>query len=508
MSYWPAAVHRGLLAATIPRAQHMRVFLATLGTETNTFASFPTGIDDFRRGVWIEGDIGSAPATPWTLPGQRWLERSRAAGWEVVESLYAFAEPAGPTVQSAYEDMRDRILADLAAAGPVDAVLMFLHGAMIAEGYDDCEADFITRMRAQVGPGVRIGLELDLHAHIDETLVEASDIIVFYKAYPHIDYAERADDLFDLMQRTLAGQIEPVMALFDCKVMGLFPTTREGPMPGFIADLFAAEGKDGILSLSLNHGFPWADVPNAGAKMLAVADGDIEIARRAAELYGRRFYDMRAEAILPFVPLADAIAAAQQPGDKPLLLADTSDQTGGGAPGDTTYMLKAMLDAGITDAVYGPLWDPLAVGICFSIGVGAGLKLRIGGKFEPHSGPCLDVEAEVLHLARDSWQDQLSNERVPMGDVVVIRVAGIEILLNTRRVGVFSPTMFTRHGITLEGKRVIALKNLYKHKDIFAPLVRDQLFVATPGACPPDWQSIPFKRIPRPIWPLDADPLG
>jgi microcystin degradation protein MlrC len=481
----------------------MRIFLATLGTETNTFASFPTGIDDFRRGVWVEDDIMSAPPSPWVLPAQRWHTHATALGWEIVESLYAFAEPAGPTVRTAYEQMRDRILADLAAAGPVDAVLMFLHGAMVATGYDDCELDFVTRMRAQVGPDVRIGLELDLHAHIDDGLLAVSDLIVFYKAYPHIDYAERADDLFTLMQRTLAGEIEPVMALHDCRSMGLFPTTRDGPMPGFVQQMFDAEGQGGILSLSLNHGFPWADVPNAGAKMLAVADRDPAIARAAAEDFGHRFEAIRADATLPFVPLAEAIATAQKPGDKPLLLADTSDQTGGGAPGDTTYMLKAMLDAGLTDAVYGPLWDPLAVGICFSLGVGARAKLRLGGKFEPHSGPCLDVEAEILHLARDSWQDQLSNERVPMGDVVVLRVAGIEVLVCTRRVGVFSPTMFTRHGIELEGKRVIALKNLYKHKDVFAPLVRAQLFVATPGACPPDWPTIPFQRIPRPMWPLD-----
>lgn len=486
----------------------MRVFLATLGTETNTFASFPTGIDDFRRGVWVEGDIASVPPSPWAMPAKRWLARSQELGWEVVQSLYAFAEPAGPTVRSAYELMRDRILSDLAAAGPVDAVLMFLHGAMVADGYDDCEADFVARMRQQVGDGVRIGLELDLHAHIDQSLLDVSDLIVFYKAYPHIDYAERADDLFTLMQRTLAGEIEPVMALFDCKSMGLFPTTREGPMPAYIDELFAAEGRDGILSLSLNHGFPWADVPNAGAKMLAVADRDPEIARAAAEKYGRRFYAIRAEATLPFVPLADAIAEAKKPGALPLLLADTSDQTGGGAPGDTTHMIRALIDAGISNAVYGPLWDPLAVGICFSVGVGTKLTLRLGGKYEPYSGPCLDAEAEVLHLAGDSYQDQLSNERVPMGGVAVVRVAGIEILLNTRRVGVFSPTMFTRHGIELAGKQVIALKNLYKHKDVFAPLVRDQLFVATPGACPPDWQNIPFKRIPRPMWPLDADPLG
>ena len=486
----------------------MRIFLATLGTETNTFASFPTALRDFQRGFWVENGIDSVPGSPWAGPAKQWVKRAREAGWEIVESLHAFAEPAGPTTRDAYETMRDRILADLEAAGEVDAVLMFLHGAMIADGYDDCEADFVTRMRALVGKRTRIGIELDLHAHIDQSLLDVTDIIVFYKAYPHIDYTERADDLFNLMQHTLAGEIEPVMALFDCKVMGLFPTTREGPMIGFTADMFAAEGKDGILSLSLNHGFPWADVPNAGAKMLAVADRDIGIAQRAAEKFGRQFYASRAEATLPFVPFDEAIRRAQEPGDKPILLADTSDQTGGGAPGDTTYMLKAFIEASIRNAVYAPLWDPLAVGICFDAGVGAKLRLRIGGKYEPHSGPSLDVDAQVLFLKRDAYQDQLESERVPIGDVAVIRAEGIEILLNTKRSGVFSPTIFAHHGVTLADKAVIGLKNLYRHRDVFRPLTRDQLFVATPGACPPDWKSIPFKRIPRPMWPLDDDPLG
>jgi microcystin degradation protein MlrC len=274
-------------------------------------------------------------------------------------------------------------------------------------------------------------------------------------------------------------------------------------MVQFVADMFAAEGRDGILSLSLNHGFPWADVRHAGAKMLAVADRDIDIARRAAVAFGRRFEAIRAEAMLPFVSLDEAIARARQPGDGPILLADTSDQTGGGAPGDTTHMLRAFIDAGLRNAAYAPLWDPSSVGICFEVGVGARLPLRLGGKFAPESGPPLDVDAEVLFLRRDAFQDQLQTERVPIGDVAVVRAHGIEILLVTRRTGVFSPTIFTHHGITLADKQVIGLKNLYRHRDVFRPLAREQLFVATPGVCTPDWRSIPFTRIPRPIWPLD-----
>lgn len=486
----------------------MRIFLATLGTETNTFASFPTGIDDFRDCFWNEGDIAGAMPSPWSGPGQTWLKRAEAEGWEVVQSLFAFANPAGPTTRLAYESMRDRILEDLKAAGPVDAILMFLHGAMIADGYDDCEADLVSRMRNIVGPDTTIGLELDLHAHIDEVLVEAADIMVFYKTYPHIDHNERADEVFDLVRRTLSGEFAPKMALFDCRSIGLFPTTMEGPMPGFCAEMEGAEGRDGILSLSLNHGFPWADVPQAGVKMLAVVDGDQDHADAVAADFGRRFYAIRQRATLPFTAFEEAIAEAKVAGDMPLVIADTADQIGSGAPGDTTYMLKALIDAGIRNAAVVPLWDPLAVKICFQVGVGARLRLRIGGKFEPQSGPPLDAEAEVLHLAPDSWQGHIGDEKIRIGDVAVVRVAGIEVLLTTLRTNLYALDLMSRHGIVYETKQVVSIKNLYKQKDLFAPISRKQLFVATPGTSNPDWKALPFKRLQRPIWPLDDDPLG
>lgn len=486
----------------------MRLFIATMGTETSTFASFPTAIADFKDDLWSEGAIETQPPSPTTGPGQLWLRRAQAEGWEVVQSLHAFAIPGGPVIRADYESMRDRILGDLAAAGPVDAVLLYMHGAMVAEGYDDCEGDLVRRMREQAGPDLPIGVELDLHGHVDDVLVSNADLIVIYKTYPHIDHDERADDLFTLMQRLLAGEIAPRMALFDCRTMGLFPTTMEGPMPRFMADMIAAEGREGILSLSLNHGFPWADVPLAGARMLAIADGDMALAQATAREFGEYFYRIRHEATLPFTPFAEAIEEARIQGDKPLLIADTADQTGSGAPGDTTHVLRAFVEAGIRNAAIAPLWDPLAVALCHRVGAGARLHLRIGGKFEPNSGPPFDGEAEVLFVKRDAWQDHLEDERIDIGDVAVVRVEGIEILLTSLRTNLYSLSLLTLHGITFDDKQVVAIKNLYKHKDLFVHNTRAQLFVATPGTSNPDWKALPFHRLPRPIWPLDDDPLG
>lgn len=485
----------------------MKVFIATLGTETNTFASFPTGLSDFRSALWVEGGIAGEPEWPWTAPQQLWLRRCAELGWETAEGLHAYAEPAGLVPRADYEFMRDLILDRLRAAGPVDAVLLYLHGAMVAEGYDDPEQDLVDRIRAIAGPNAVIGILLDMHAHVTPAFLAGVDAVVLWKLYPHTDYRERAAELFEIVRRTLLREIRPVMALFDCRTMGLFPTSREGPMPGFVADMMAAEGRDGILSLSLIHGFVWADLPIAQARMLAVADGDADIAQAAAERFGRKFLAIRAEAALPFTPFQEGIARAAEAGERQILLADTSDQVGGGAPGDTTHLLRALIERGIRKVAFAPLYDPLAIDICFRAGLGARLRLRIGGKLDAQSGPPLDLDVVVRHLKRDATQGWIDGERIPIGDVAVIEADGIEILLNAKRVGLFSPAMFTDHGISLADKRVIAVKGLYKHTDFFRGICRDQLYLATPGTCNPDWRALGFRRLSRPLWPLDESSI-
>lgn len=485
----------------------MKIFLATLGTESNTFATYPASTTDFRDGLWSMGNIASIAPSPWSGPAQLWRRKALERGWQVVESLHTYAQPAGTISQAVYEELRDVILSDVQRCGQVDAVLLHLHGAMVAQGYDDCEADLVKRLRAVVGPHTAIGVELDLHAHLDQALLDAADLIVMFKAYPHTDYNARAQDLFNLTVRLLAGEIRPEMCLFECRTMGLFPTTPDGPMKALLAEIVARERRDGILSLSLNHGFPWADVPIAGAKMLTIADGDRGLAETVAREFGHRFYDIRKQAALRFTSMDEAIAIAAEPATKPVVLADVSDQTGGGAPGDTCHMVRAFMDTGISSAAFGPLWDPGAIAVCFQLGVGAKSRLRIGGKFEPLSGPPLDIDAEILFLQRDAVQDNDGLDSVPIGDVAVIRSNGIDIVLTSLRTNVYSPAFFTGNGVTLPDKQVIGVKNLYKHTDSFAEIARGQYYVATPGLCQPDFAQLNYRRLPRPIWPFDDDPL-
>ena len=197
----------------------MRVFTATLATETNTFAPMPTGLAAFREGGYYPA--GTHPAHLTLFGGPLWAVRQRAAeqGWTVCEGLVAFAQPGGITTAHAWQTLRDELLADLRAAGPVQMVLLGLHGAMVAEGCDDCEGELLAAVRDIVGPDVVVGAELDPHHHLSEAMLRHADLLVSFKEYPHTDVLERAFELVDLCAATAAGRIRPQVGVADCQMI-------------------------------------------------------------------------------------------------------------------------------------------------------------------------------------------------------------------------------------------------------------------------------------------------
>jgi len=484
----------------------MRIFTATLGTETNTFSPIPTGLDLFKSTLWYEAGEHPDRPTLFTGPLIAAREKARERNWTVIEGLCTFATPAGPTVRKVYEGLRDRILDQLRAALPVDMVVLGMHGAMVADGYDDCEGDLLERVRAIVGPGVVIGGELDPHCHITDRMLSNADALVCFKEYPHTDSLDRARELVDLCADAALGKTKPVMAAFDCRMMGTFHTSRQ-PMRGFVDRMKALEGKDGILSVSAGHGFQWADVADVGTKMLVVADGDHAAAAALAERLGRELYAMRDKGTEVYLGIDEALDRVLAIDGGPVVLADGADNAGGGAPSDSTFLLAALLGRGIGRAALGPLWDPVAVSFCHEAGVGARLKLRIGGKIGPTSGHPLDVEAEVIGLGRDVKQT-FAGSQVGLGDAAAIRVGGIDIVLNSLRTQGFGPDLFTNLGIALADKKVVVVKSSQHFHAGFAPLAKEILYVAAPGTLGNDPREFLYTRMQRPKWPFDDDPLA
>lgn len=488
----------------------MKIFTACLGTETNSFSPIPTGLALFEKTMLVRNANHGERPNLFALPLLTWRRRAEALGWRVVESLAAFAMPAGDTTRTAYQALRDEILADLKAALPVDAVMLNLHGAMIADGYPDAEGDLLARVRDMVGPSVPVGVELDLHCHLTELKVSSATAIVIYKEYPHVDVVERAEELFTIIEGTLAGRLWPVMAMHDCRMLGIYPTTRE-PLQGFVARMKELEGKNGILSVSLGHGFPWGDTPEVGTRVLVVAHGDGEKARALAERLGREVWDLREELVPPFKSVDEAVArAAGHNGFRPLVLADTADNPGIGAAGDSTFLLRQLIAEKVGGVAISPLWDPTVTALAFEAGLGAKLRVRIGGKLGPASGEPVDAEVTVKGLKRDACQP-FGGAMAPLGNMAWLRIGdsdadAIDIAVNDYRVQSFHPDCFSAVGIDPTRRRALVVKSTQHFFAGFAPIADEVLYVSAPGTGSMDMRALHHRRVSRALWPRVANP--
>ncbi|MCX7274228.1 MAG: M81 family metallopeptidase [Burkholderiales bacterium] len=497
-----------------------RLFTACLGTETNSFSPIPTGLGLFGRTMLIrDGQHGEA-ASLFALPLMLWRERAQARGWQVIEGLAAFAAPAGDTTRATHEALRDEILAGLQAALPVDAVLLNLHGAMIADGYPDAEGDLMARVRALVGPAVPVLGELDLHCHLTALKVDSTDALVIFKEYPHIDVSERAAEVFTLLERMLDEGLKPTMAMHDCRMLGFYPTTRE-PMLGIVREMQRLEGEPGILSVSLAHGFPWGDTPEVGTRVLVVTDNDPGLAQRTARTLGEHIWSVRDQMVPPLLTIEQGIdhVLNAAPADKPFVLADTADNAGIGACGDSTFLLARLIERGVGGIALSPLWDPTATALAHDAGVGARLAMRIGGKLGPSSGDPLDLVVRVMGLARDVRQP-FGGSLPSMGQVAWLRVGvgagadqdspaladAIDIVVNDSRIQSFHPECFRGAGIDTGQYRALVVKSTQHFHAGFAPIAREVVYLCAPGTGSMDFAGLPHTRVTQPLWPRVADP--
>ncbi|MGE8689200.1 MAG: M81 family metallopeptidase [Achromobacter sp.] len=481
----------------------MRVFTGSLSTETNTFAPLPTSLEDFAdRGYY---PAGTHPPEMTIFSGPLWAARQRGAqhGWTVIEGMAAGAQPSGITTRHAYETLRDELLRDLRQALPVDMVVLGLHGAMVADGYEDCEGDLLGRVRGIVGPDVVVGAELDPHCHLSDAMVSHADMLVAYKEYPHTDIRERALELVDFCAAAAARRIAPVAAVVDCEMAVTIRTPQE-PARSYIDRLSALEGRDGILSISVVHGFPWGDVPDMGTKLLVYADGDAVAAQSLARRLADELIGMR-ERLMPACPDMDqAIDQALACGVTPVVIADAADNPGGGGAGDATFMLRRLHERGIQDAAVGPLWDPVAVRVAFSAGVGARLPLRIGGKIGPMSGQPIDLHCTVKALVPDMIMTGLSGSPAAVGNAALVEADGIEIVLISVRAQALHTDVFTQLGCLLDEKALIVVKSAQHFHAAFSLVARRIIYADAPGSAALDLRTLPYRRAQRPKWPIDG----
>ena len=485
----------------------MRIFTAALATETNTFSPICIDRRAFEESFYAGPGQHPETATLCTAPvpvGRRLMAEK---DWMLIEGTATWADPAGLINRQAYEDLRDEILDQLRAAMPVNAVVLGLHGAMVADGYVDPEGDFLTRIRDIIGPDILLCAELDPHSHLTAKRVEAADFFVAFKEFPHTDFVDRAHDLWAIAIDTLEGRVKPVMSTFNCRMIDVFPTSRE-PMRSFVDKLVRIEREDAdVLSLSVIHGFMAGDVPEMGTKTIVVTNGKQDKGERIARHLGLELFANRGKHMMPWTDEKQAVASAIAAPQGPVVIADMWDNPGGGTAGDATVILAELFAQGATDAAIGTIWDPIAVQICMAAGKGAEIPLRFGAKSAPGTGNPIDGRVTVVRLVRDA-EMRFGESIAPFGDSAHIRLNGIDIILNSIRAQSYDPSLFSAMGINPMSKKILVIKSTNHFYAAFSKIASDIIYCSAGTPYPNNPAATPYQHAPRDIWPMVDNPHG
>jgi microcystin degradation protein MlrC len=482
----------------------VKIFVGGIRTETNTFVSRKTSEADFRA-----GDISPAtrPHVDRGLhPGYVGIMQAAAAArCYAARGIVAYAVPGGPVEQPVYEALKTELLDDLRRAMPVDMVLLDLHGAMVAEDTIDCEGDILEDVRLIVGSEVIVGALLDPHAVLTRKMLAAADLLHAYKEYPHTDVIERAEELFDICAGMADSGRRPIATIADCGLIGGFPTVAQ-PMAGFVDWMKEAEGRQGIHSVSLIQSFPWCDHPDAGAKLLVYTD-DPYAGYITAKEGADRFRAMFEAAVMHALEPDEAACIVRENHERRYLIADVSDNPGGGASGDATHVLRALVAHGVDGIGLGILYDPESLEAAWELGIGTEGHFALGGKHSSFSGDPIIVTGRVAALADDDGVGARGAVGGPSsGPLALIETHFGSVIVGRERRQALSPSFFTAVGADPRKLRCIVLKSSAHFRAAFADFEHTILEVGSPTAMNTDLAELPFVRIRRPLWPFDALP--
>ena len=483
-----------------------RIAIGEVAHETNTFCAAPTEVEVFRHYQWQRGaEIVAAHAGNRSYVGGM-LDAAVRRGVDAVPVFCTMAYPSGTITAAAYAAILDELLGGLERALPLDAVCLSLHGAGVAEGVDDLEGDLLRRVRELVGPTVPIAVALDLHGNITQAMLDHADGLFGTNFYPHTDSFERGAEALEFLVRLLDGEIRPAMHLTTLPMM--IPTCSTDLEPGQRLNrlCWEWEGRPGLLDVTIFHGFPYTDVPAVGMSVLTIADGDPALAREAGADVARAIWAAREEYRPTSLTPQEAIAAALATEGGPVIINDTSDNPGGGSPGDSTHLLRAILDAGLDGVCYAFIYDPQTAALAHDAGIGANIRVRLGGKTDTLHGAPIEAEAYVKGLTDGRFRLTTPMGRgmaVDLGPSARLVIGGVDIIVASERNQVLDDEVFLLHGIDVRRRTVVALKSSAHFRAGFRDLAAAIITADAPGATTLRLENFTHHRIRRPIWPLD-----
>jgi microcystin degradation protein MlrC len=487
-----------------------KVLTAEFLHESNTFSVRPTGLHQYRVDCLLRGEAAIAARRDANTGLAGAIDVAERHGWDLVHVLSAHAEPAGPLTREAFDLLAGEIVAAAEREQP-DGLLLILHGAMVTEDHEDGEGELLARLRAVLRPGVPIAATLDLHANVTEKMIELAEIWVSYKTYPHVDMRIAARHAGEILQRTLAGEIRPRTLRVGRPMLEEVNSGRtdSGAMIARIERARAWEERPDVFAVSINAGFADADIAEVGPTVLVTHEGDPAPHLAFAEEIADDIWARRDDVVNRFLTAAEAAEHARSfvRRSGPLIVADYADNPGGGAYGDGTELLAALVAAKLENACFGPMVDPETAALLHRHRPGDRVRVSLGGKTDPRfGGRPLDLEVELIALFDGDLVGtgpMLGGLAMTFGATAVVRVGGMRILVVTEPMQMRDLAQFEAFGIDPAAATVIGLKSMQHFRAAFAPIAQEIVVCDSGALCTLAYERLPFERVRRPIWPLD-----
>ncbi len=493
-----------------------RVLTARFMHETNTFSRVPTDMALIRRRDFhLDNEIPQAFRGTRSALGAT-FEAADKYGWTLIHPVSANPNPSGIVTDDAFETIAGMILHAAADKGPVDGVLLHLHGAMVTDSQEDAEGELLARLRRQLGPSAPIVVTLDLHANVTQKMADQASALIAFRTYPHVDMYERAWQGAALLDRAIRGEIRPLTVIARRPMIyGLDRGRHQSPpMAELLARADLIEQRGEALAVSICAGFSRSNIGDVGPSVTVTTDGGDPRGQAIAESFMDHAWETRDFSSFTLLTVAEAVALARagKPGDKPLVVADYTDNPGGGGYGDATAFLKGLVDARLGSVAFHAICDPEAVQQGMQAGVGARTRLTLGGKTDPSiGGGPLSLDGEVTCLTNGkfiAYGPMGGGVERNYGPSMVFRVGGIDIVVITNNGQATDLGQFTSLGIDPTRYTTVAVKSMQHFRAAFAPIAREIVLVDTGALCAEIYTSELFTKVRRPVWPLDpiADP--
>ncbi len=489
-----------------------RVGILGLHLEANAFAP-PTVEQDFRAQCFAEGAAISllARAPSSHLPAEMagfYRRMDETGGWVPCPIAIWAAPPGGPIEQALFLRMLDDARRGLAAALPLDAVYIASHGASSATGDEDSDGTLVALVREIVGPRVPIVVTHDLHCNVSERMLAACDSLIAYRTNPHVDMAERAAEAAEMLRLLLGGtRVFKAFRRLAITPPSVTLLTAQGPYADLIHDAEAMMRGE-VLNVSVTGGFVFSDLPKCGMTVNATALTQ-SAADAAVERIATRAWNERERYVARLTSLEDAVARAGE-ATQTIILADVADNPGGGGRGNTAWLLQALHEARVPGVVLGLFVDPALAEEAHALGEGAVFEARFNREPSQFSLP-FTAQARVVLLSDGKGvgrRGNMAGRQFNLGPSARLTLldSGMEVVVISLRRQCHEPRTLEMHGIDIAAARVVVLKSRGHFRAGFREFAPDERIfeVDAPGLTSPVLSRFAWKRLPRPVFPIDA----